>query len=279
MTDDAANQPLTVSVERTPFGDVEAEIGPAPQTSIAIHLSGRSRLEWGTGAHRLVGRPRRGDVTIVPQGRTGSLRVSGGACEVLKIGLPEDAIRRWADAEHQSIGQGILIDRFAVADPLVQSIGLTLLREAERPGTQDTLYRDALSNALIAHLVRRHSEVTISTADTARVQPLSEPRARRTVAFMEDCLGAPVTLADLAREMGVSPSHFGAQFRSSFGRTPAQYLTWLRLDRARAMLEQTRVPIAEIASVVGFRSPSHFTQAFRLQFGETPTAWRAGRGQ
>ena len=95
---------------------------------------------------------------MVPQGRSGLLRVGGGPWEVLKIGLPDAMFARWAEHDARLWQGHPIVDRFSVCDPLIQQIGLTLLAETERPGTVDTLYRDALSNALIAHLVRRHSE-------------------------------------------------------------------------------------------------------------------------
>ena len=275
MTIDPAPRHASLSVERMPFLDMEAWMSPAPWTSIALHLSGRCTLEWATGARPLVARPARGQVTIVPQGRSGLLRVRGGPCEVLKIGLPNAMFARWAERDERLWTGNPIVDRFSVGDPLIQQIGLTLLAETERPGTIDTLYRDALSNALIAHLVRRHSEADPATPAERRVHPLSQARARRAVAFMEDRLAQAIGLDDIARELGLSTSHFAAQFRAAFGRSPARYLTWLRLERARAMLEAGSPSVAEVARTVGFNSTSHFAQAFRTEFGVPPSRFRA----
>ena len=279
MSDGNPTRRFQISIERVRYGIVEAELPPAPVTSVAIHLSGCSTLEWGAGSHRAIGRPKRGDVIIVPRGRAGSLRVYGDQSEVLKIGVSDAAIAAWAASEERSLERAPLIDRFTVADPLVLAIGLALLGEKECSGVRDTLYHDALSGALMAHLLRCHSEAALAPADASRVYPLSGPRARRALAFMEARMGDAITLRDIAHEVGVSPSHFGAQFRRSFGRTPARHLAWLRLDRARGMLEGGHQPVNEIANAVGFRSVSHFTHAFRAEFGQTPTAWRISRGR
>ena len=107
------------------------------------------------------------------------------------------------------------------------------------------------------------------------MHPLSEARARPAVAFMEDGLAHAIGLDDIARELGLSTSHFAAQFRACFGRSPARYLTWLRLERARAMLEAGSPSVAEVARTVGFNSASHFAQAYRAEFDTPPSRPRA----
>ena len=267
---------LSVSIERTPYGEVDVELPPAPVTSIALHLAGRCHLGWAMGGRPLTARPARGQMTLVPQGRAGQLHVRGGPCEVLKIGVADTAFAAWAWGQERHWDANPLVDRIAVADPLVRQLGLALLTETERPGTVDHIYQDALSGALLAHLVRRHSELE-QPRDAPRVHPLSERRARAAVALMEDRLTEAIGLDEIARALGLSTSHFAAQFRLRFGSTPARYLTWLRLDHARVLLETTALPVAEVSRRVGFVSPSHFAQAFGRQFGQPPTLWRRHR--
>ncbi len=266
---------LSLSLERTPYGELEAEMPSAAMTSIGLHLTGRTTLEWAIDGRRHIGRPTTGQFTLIPQGRSGSLRVRGAACQVLKIGIPDAAIAAWADGVEQSIQANPLVDQFAVADPFVHQVSLTLLGEVERPGTTDRVHRDALSNALLAHLVRRYSALDADGAGIRLVHPLSLPRARRAVDFMEANLTQAIGLDDIALALGLSASHFAAQFRQSFGQTPARYLMWLRLERARAYLIASGDPIAKIALRVGYVSPSHFAQAFHAMYGRTPSAFRS----
>ena len=271
-------QTISLTLERTPYGDVEVDIPPAAMTSIGLHLSGRSTLEWTIDGRRQIGRPSTGQITLVPKGRAGSLRVRGGSFQILKIGIPDEAIAAWADGAERPVAGNPLIDRFAISDPFVHQVSLTLLKEVERSGTVDRLYRDALSNALLAHLVRRHSTLDATQSNGRVVHPLSQPRARRAVEFMEAHLNAAIGLDDIARELGLSPSHFAAQFRRSFGQSPARYLTWLRLERARLYLAANTDSIEHIAHCVGYASASHFSQAFQAMYGQTPSAFRMERG-
>lgn len=266
---------LKVSVERTPYGDIDVHLPPAEHNSLGLHLTGRCTLEWATGARPFIGRPLRGDVTLTPSGRSGRLAVRGGACEVLKIIVPDPVLSAWADDQEQRPRATALIDRFTQRDPLIQQIGLTLLAEVERPGTADHLYRDALSLALVAHLVRRHSESNVVNAPERRATKLTDGRAKRAIEFMEADLVRAIGLVDIAREVGLSTSYFASQFTSTFGRSPGRYLTLLRLERARLLLQGSKVTISDVAYRVGFATPSHFSQAFKAEFGLTPSAYRS----
>ena len=265
---------MSVTVERMPYGEVDARLPAAPRTSVALHLTGRCALEWSPGGRPWTGSPTRGDVTVVPAGRSGVLRVRGGPCTVLKLGIDDSAFSAWAEREERAWSGNPLIDVFTRRDPLVMQLGMAMARDCA--GTLDTLYRDALANALLAHLLRRYAGAGGGSGEPVeRVHPLSTPRTRRAIELMESDLTRAIGLDEIARELGQSPSHFAAQFKARLGRSPGRYLTWLRLDRARALLERGSLDVAEVARRVGYASPSHFAQAFRAEFGEPPSVWRA----
>jgi AraC family transcriptional regulator len=69
--------------------------------------------------------------------------------------------------------------------------------------------------------------------------------------------------------------HFSRAFKQSMGMTATNYIAGRRIERAKRMLEETELPISEIALRSGFSSQSHFTTAFRRLAGATPKAFRA----
>ena len=87
--------------------------------------------------------------------------------------------------------------------------------------------------------------------------------------------GEPLTVADLAREAGLSPAQFSRAFRRTYGETPHQYLITRRLERAATLLTTTDRSVAEICMTVGWSSVGSFTTAFRRIHGVTPLAHRA----
>jgi AraC-like DNA-binding protein len=84
-----------------------------------------------------------------------------------------------------------------------------------------------------------------------------------------------LTVADLAREAGLSPAHFSREFRRLFGESPHRYLLTRRLERAAALLRNTDRSVTEICLDVGWSSVGSFTTSFGRMFGATPTEYRA----
>jgi len=72
----------------------------------------------------------------------------------------------------------------------------------------------------------------------------------------------------------MSPYHFARLFKQSTGFTPHQYLINSRIERAKMLLAEKKLSIAEICEYVGFRSPSHFIALFRKFTSMTPKAYR-----
>lgn len=80
--------------------------------------------------------------------------------------------------------------------------------------------------------------------------------------------------ASLAAEAGYSPFHFHRVFAAMTGETPATFIRRLRLERAAATLNQTKLPIGEIAMEAGYGTPDAFARAFKQSFGLLPSEFR-----
>ena len=84
-----------------------------------------------------------------------------------------------------------------------------------------------------------------------------------------------VSVADMAREAGLSSAHFSREFKRVFGESPHQYLMTRRLERAAALLRSTDWSVARICYSVGLSGVGSFTTSFGRMFGLSPTAYRA----
>ena len=81
----------------------------------------------------------------------------------------------------------------------------------------------------------------------------------------------PLTIAELAREAGMSAPSYHAGFKALTGSTPIQYLKAVRLHEARWMIATRSAPIASIATRVGYASAAHFSRDFKRHFNRNPS--------
>ena len=94
------------------------------------------------------------------------------------------------------------------------------------------------------------------------------------VAYIEEHLAEPISLATLAQLARLSPYHFSRVFKQSFGRPPHRYHTSRRIERAKALLAKPAQSVTEIGFTMGFSEASSFTAAFRRETGLTPSSYR-----
>lgn len=101
-----------------------------------------------------------------------------------------------------------------------------------------------------------------------------EPILARALTIMEDAMEEPISCAGIARRIGLSLRQLQRLFRSRLGTGPLQYYRRMRLARAHALLQQTGLPVTEVAFSAGFASPEHFSRIYRQAFGRPPSADR-----
>jgi transcriptional regulator GlxA family with amidase domain len=82
----------------------------------------------------------------------------------------------------------------------------------------------------------------------------------------------------LAAVSGVSEAHFARSFKTAFGLPPHRYLLTRRIERAKALLRDTDLPVIDIALQTGWESLGTFGRVFRDITGESPTELRAREG-
>ncbi|RUU06540.1 AraC family transcriptional regulator [Mesorhizobium sp. USDA-HM6] len=103
---------------------------------------------------------------------------------------------------------------------------------------------------------------------------LSPYDLRRAIGMIDALPHKWPSLADLAKEVGVSPFHFSRAFKQSTGMTPHAFMAKRRLERSADMLRSTNLSATEIALECGFAGSSHFSTAFKRGFGANPMEFR-----
>jgi len=124
------------------------------------------------------------------------------------------------------------------------------------------------------------SEAAEPKPETAELPYIFRPgglarwQARRTLAYIEDNLGAKLNVGQLAALVALSKSHFSRSFSRAIGFPPMVYVAARRIEQAKRLMLSTREPLSHIALACGFSDQPHFNKLFRRRMGMSPGIWR-----
>jgi len=123
-------------------------------------------------------------------------------------------------------------------------------------------------------------EYPLILGSAARLGPLVEEetfaRLYRSREFLADRIDQPLRLVDAASEACLSAYHYHRMFVRAFGETPHDFMTRLRIDRAKQLLARDECPVTEVCLAVGYESLGSFSSLFRSQVGRSPSEYRRG---
>ena len=104
-----------------------------------------------------------------------------------------------------------------------------------------------------------------------------DQRVRLALAAMEAAIETPRPIAEIATDAGCTQKDLEHRFRQAFGAPPRTVYAHLRMGAAKRMVEESALPVAEIAGRAGYDNASAFTRAYRRAFGVSPRQARSGR--
>ncbi|MCE8014515.1 helix-turn-helix transcriptional regulator [Halomonas sp. MCCC 1A17488] len=156
---------------------------------------------------------------------------------------------------------------FALDKPLKHYLDFLLLEQASGQASLNTAQSDRLAATFLGCLHARLGGET------------PQPSMRRLDLvkldhFIDSHLSSPITVADLAAQACLSEAHFRSRFREQTGLSPWQYVRRRRLEAARQLLAESRMPLSQIALHTGFAHQSALSHAFRSAYGCPPSQLR-----
>jgi AraC family transcriptional regulator len=134
---------------------------------------------------------------------------------------------------------------------------------------------DLLSQAALDHLVLQAAQPRQRQRAERAAGGLSSAARRRVLEFVDAHLdGADLSLPRLAAQAHLSEFHFARMFRVSMGCSVHDWVATRRLARARALLRETPLPLADIAAACGYAGASHLSRHIKAATGATPGEFR-----
>ncbi len=255
--------------------------GRADQTDTRYQAPGHHTLslylEGGEGIRRRrngawLGGGGAGRFCLMPAGLSTDWEVTSSVL-MLHLYIPtrafDRAVAEMAGADPGAVG---LRDQTFFVDPGLEAVLRHILLPLDWAEPGDHLAASQGAQAVLARLVAGYTDRG-PQALVAR-GGLSPHALRQAVERIEAGLDGPLVLDELAGAANLSTFHFARMFKRSTGQTPRGFVLRRRIDRARALLADHSLGLAEIALACGFSGQSHFTARFRAVTGLTPGQYR-----
>jgi AraC family transcriptional regulator len=196
---------------------------------------------------------------------------------VVNFYIPQSALDQIADEEGDQVEELHCPIIRAQVDTVFKNLVQALLPAMARPDQANRIFADHAVRAITAHLIRSYG--------SSRSQPyrdrggLASWQERRAKELLRADLSGDMSLQELASACRLSSSHFSQAFKQTVGCPPHQWLLHQRVEQAKNLILNTKLPLSEIALATGFADQSHFTRVFSQRVKESPAAWRRAQGR
>ena len=132
-------------------------------------------------------------------------------------------------------------------------------------------YREAVVAQLVLLLV---SATRLAGGQGDELQGGATGLLDEVFAVIEQRFPGPLSLSDVAEAVHLSPGHLTTALRRRTGRTVQDWIVERRMTKARRLLVETQLGVAEVGRRVGYPDPTYFSRVFRRAHEQTPRAWR-----
>jgi AraC family transcriptional regulator len=184
--------------------------------------------------------------------------------------IPRETFDEFTDDNEVSRIESLDVSHGTV-DPVLHQLTQLILPSMTRPQAFSTLFLEYFRLLFCAHVAEKYSASKGVTRPRGGLAPWQK---RRVIDLFREHLDGPIRLPMLARQCGLSVSHFARAFRQSFGTPPHCYLVRQRVERAKLLLSGTNRALCEVAQQAGFSDQPSFSRTFKTAVGITPGHWR-----
>lgn len=140
----------------------------------------------------------------------------------------------------------------------------------------DSLISRSRMHTMLLSLLRAVSKTESGSAESASGKAGDRKRRKLMLEakrFLEGHYMERLSLEDIAAHLSVSPFHLSHVFSRESNFSLFEYLTSLRMERAKLLIEEGRMNVSEAAFAVGYENFSYFSKSFKRHFGRSPSSF------
>ena len=135
--------------------------------------------------------------------------------------------------------------------------------------------KDLLQKRLQILLGKGDAKEILAEQDKSQPQSGEELLLAKATRYVEENISRPdLSVEEMARQLGMSRAHFYKRLMVACGKTPIEFIRFIRLKRAAELLKDSRYNVSEVAYQVGFNNPRYFTKYFSEAYGIVPSLYQ-----
>jgi AraC family transcriptional regulator len=225
---------------------------------------------WTAGRRRKVPELQLGDAQLIDL-RDNPVVSLDTPFDSLRFYIPQIALDEMANEAGICRVKGLYAPNFGGRDLVLYGLAQAVAGAMARPGDGSAMFCDHIALAFFAHIVCIYGGLPIKQFSRGGLAPW---QLRRAYEFIELNLRADPSISEVADQCGLSGGYFSRAFKRETGFSPHQWLMKRRVERAKNLLREPDLRLAEIAQTCGFADQSHFARVFLKREGCSPGRWR-----
>lgn len=219
------------------------------------------------------------DTTKLSQKTVGNFLRSGVPDEI--DGFVEEFFQSIGEQNYQSVifRQYIVMDCYVSTCNFLKGLGLDEARVLDGLADVNRLIRDSRSVGEVKFYLKKMFAEAMRRRDEQAERKYGSLLQTACQYIDEQYANEDISLNTVASKVNISPSYFSSIFSREMGRTFVEYLTGVRLEKAKELLMCSHLNSAEIAYRVGYKDPHYFGYLFKKSVGCTPREYRTRGGR
>ncbi|GAE33705.1 response regulator transcription factor [Halalkalibacter akibai] len=199
---------------------------------------------------------------------------------ITDIRMPEmtglELLAKLEEAGHKPVT--IVVSAYSEFDYAQEAIRFGVVNYLLKPVQKKKLI-DAFEKALKVNESREHEGLIKKVVDSSLVELEKMERAEdspieKAIAYVSENLKQKLSMKTVAETVHLNPSYFSVLFKEKTNLTFSDYVTRKRIQAAKNLLIQTKIPVSDIAEEVGYQTSKYFIKMFKDYEGITPSQYR-----